>query len=303
MSGSDPARDEVGGPAITHEQAAREQAVTDEVIDRFEATPSPRLKEVVQSLVRHLHAFAREVRLTEAEWETAIDFLTRTGHITDDERQEFILLSDVLGMSMLTVGMNHPADGKVTESTVFGPFFVDDAPYVELGGDIAQGAPGQPCWVEGVVRSANGTPLPGARLEVWEADEDGYYDVQYGDGRTAGRAHLFSDVDGSYRFWSVKPSPYPIPDDGPVGQLLDATNRSPMRPAHLHFMVSAPGHHTVTTHIFVAGSDHLDDDAVFGVKDPLIVDFEEQPPGTAPDGRILDRPWSRARFDLVLAPV
>ena len=301
MSATEPGHADDGQPAVSAEQAAREQAVTDEVLASFESTPSPRLQEVLQSLVRHLHAFARDVRLTESEWEVAIDFLTRTGHITDAERQEFILLSDVLGMSMLTVGMNHPADGEVTESTVFGPFFVEEAPYVELGGDIAQGAPGQPCWVEGVVRSEDGTPLPGARLEVWEADEDGFYDVQYGDGRTAGRAHLFSDTDGSYRFWSVKPSPYPIPDDGPVGQLLEATARSPMRPAHLHFMVSADGHHTVTTHIFVAGSDHLDDDAVFGVKDSLIVDFEQQPPGTTPDGRVLDRSWSRASFDLVLA--
>lgn len=279
----------------------QEQALTDETIARFDATPSPRLREVLQGLVRHLHGFAREVRLTEAEWEAAIDFLTRVGDITDEHRQEFILLSDVLGLSMLTIGINHPADGEVTESTVFGPFFVEDAPHVELGGDIAQGASGQPCWVEGTVRGEDGRAIPGARLEVWEADADGFYDVQYGDDRTMGRAHLFSDEDGGYRFWSVEPSPYPIPHDGPVGELLRATERGPMRPAHLHFMVSAPGYRTLVTHIFVAGSDHLHDDAVFGVKPSLIVDFHEQPPGTGPGGRLLDEPWSRARFDIVLA--
>jgi len=283
------------------EQAAREQAVTDEVLARFDGTPSPRLREVVQSLVRHLHGFAREVRLTQAEWEAAIAFLTRVGHITDDKRQEFILLSDTLGLSMLTIGMNHPAGGTVTESTVFGPFFVHDAPKVELGGDIAQGAAGQPCWVEGTVKGVDGEGVAGARIEVWEADEDGLYDVQHTDGRTCGRAHLFADDDGAYRFWSVKPSPYPIPFDGPVGDMLRATNRSPYRPAHLHFMVSAPGYHTLVTHIFVRGSEHLDDDAVFGVKRSLIADFPAQPPGEGPDGRVLDQEWFRTRFDIVLA--
>jgi hydroxyquinol 1,2-dioxygenase len=289
------------GETVDREQAAREQAVTDEVLARFEGTPSPRLRDVMQALVRHLHAFAREVRLTEPEWEAAIRFLTRVGHITDDKRQEFILLSDTLGLSMLTVGMNHPAGGQVTESTVFGPFFVNDAPKVDLGGDIAQGAKGQPCWVEGTVTSVNGEPVPGARLEVWEADEDGFYDVQYADGRTCGRAYLLADVDGAFRFWSVKPSPYPIPFDGPVGEMLQATNRSPYRPAHLHFMASAPGFHTLVTHIFVRGSEHLEDDAVFGVKQSLIMDFHEQPPGEGPEGRVLEEPWCRTRFDIVLA--
>jgi protocatechuate 3,4-dioxygenase beta subunit len=282
--------------------AEREQAVTDEVVARFADTPSPRLREVMSSLVTHLHAFARDVRLSEAEWETAIGFLTRVGHITDDRRQEFILLSDVLGLSMLTVGINHPTDGSITESTVFGPFFVDGSPHVELGGDVAGGAPGEPCWVEGTVTTTEGTPVPGARIEVWEADDDGLYDVQRDGEVTMGRGHLFSDDDGEYRFWCVRPAPYPIPDDGPVGDLLTATGRSPMRPAHLHFMVSAPGHRTLTTHIFVDGSDHLADDAVFGVKDSLVVAFEPQEGDDGPGGRQLDGPWSRARFDIVLAP-
>lgn len=291
---------DTAGPPPAH-PSDREQAVTDEVLARFGATGSTRLQEVLSSLVRHLHGFARDVRLTEAEWETAMGFLTRVGQITDDQRQEFILLSDVLGLSMLTVAINHPAEGTVTESTVFGPFFVEGAPHVALGGDVARGTTGEPAHVSGTVRSDDGTPIPGARLEVWEADDDGFYDVQYDGDATMGRAHLFSADDGGYRFWCVRPAPYPIPYDGPVGELLQATDRSPMRPAHLHFMVSAPGHRTLITHIFVGGSEHLDDDAVFGVKESLIVPFVEQPAGPAPEGRQLDVPWYRATFDIALA--
>lgn len=256
----------------------------------------------MQSLVRHLHAFAREVRLTQAEWDRGIDFLTRAGHITTDRRQELILLSDVLGLSMLTIGMNAPAAPGVTESTVMGPFFVKDAPEIPLGGDVARGAKGMPCYVEGTVRSVDGSPVPGARIEVWEADEDGFYDVQYEGEVSAGRGRLRSGPDGEYRFWSVLPSPYPIPDDGPVGDLLRAAGRSPMRPAHLHFKVDAPRHHTLVTHIFVGGGEYLDRDAVFGVKDSLIVDVIENPPATAPDGSTQSRPWAHITFDIVLAP-
>jgi hydroxyquinol 1,2-dioxygenase len=187
---------------------------------------------------------------------------------------------------------------------VFGPFFVEDAPRVEPGGDIAGGAAGQPCWVEGTVRDAGGAPVAGARIEVWEADQDGYYDVQYGDGRTAGRGHLFSGPDGGFRFWAVTPTPYPIPHDGPVGAMLAATGRSPMRASHLHFMVTAPGLRRLVTHIFVRGDDLLAADSVFGVKDSLVKDFSEEPAGNpTPDGRDLGgRAWSRVRFDIVLAP-
>ncbi|GEL16515.1 6-chlorohydroxyquinol-1,2-dioxygenase [Pseudonocardia asaccharolytica DSM 44247 = NBRC 16224] len=277
--------------------------MTDSVVASFTETKDDRLREVIQSLTRHLHAFAREVRLTQAEWEAGIRFLTRVGHITDDRRQEFILLSDVLGLSMLTVGINAPATEGATESTVFGPFFVADAPEIPLGSDIAQGAKGRPCWVSGTVRSTSGEPIPDARIDVWEADEDGFYDVQYEGNRTAGRGWLRAGPGGEYRFWSVRPAPYPIPDDGPVGDLLTATGRSPMRPAHLHFKVTAPGYWPLVTHIFRAGDPYLGRDAVFGVKDELVVDFAEHSPGTAPDGRSLDDPWTSIKFDLVLAPL
>jgi len=275
-------------------------ALTEEVVASFDGA-EPRLREVMGALVRHLHSFAREVRLTEEEWAAGVAFLTRAGQISDDTRQELILLSDVLGLSMTTIGINHPAGGAVTESTVFGPFFVSGSPEVPLGGDVAQGAVGEPCWVSGTVRGESGRPVAGARLEVWMADEDGFYDVQLPDGVTRGRAHLFSDDDGGYRFWCVRPRPYPIPHDGPVGDLLAASGRGPMRPAHVHVLVSAPGHRTLTTHVFAAGDPHLGDDAVFGVKDSLVADFTEHPPGEGPDGRVLDGRWHRATFDIVLA--
>ena len=278
----------------------REQAVTDEVVASFAGTPDPRLRLVMESLTRHLHAFAREVRLTPGEWEAGVDFLTRTGHITDARRQEFILLSDVLGLSMLTVGINAPATPTATESTVFGPFFSADAPEVPLGGDVAHGAKGTPCWVSGRVVDVGGAPVPAARIEVWETDEDGFYDSQYADGRTQGRGWLTADADGRYRFWALLPVAYPIPADGPVGDLLAATGRGPMRPAHLHFRVSAPGCATLITHIFVAGDEHLDRDAVFGVKDSLVTEFAPRPPGAGPDGRELTVPWAQVEFDIVL---
>ena len=257
----------------------------------------------MQALTRHLHAFLREVRLTEAEWEAGIGFLTDAGHITDDKRQEFILLSDVLGASMQTIAMNNEAHGDATEATVFGPFFVDGSPRIESGGDIAGDAAGEPCWVEGTVTDTDGRPVAGARIEVWEADDDGFYDVQYDDDRTAARAHLFSGQDGSYAFWAIRPTPYPIPDDGPVGRMLAATGRSPMRASHLHFMVTAPGQRTLVTHIFVEGDELLESDSVFGVKESLVKRFEQQPAGTpAPGGRVVDGAWSRVRFDIVLAP-
>jgi len=279
----------------------RETALTEQVLASFRGTASPRTRELLQALVRHLHAYARDVRLTSEEWDYAIAFLTRTGQISDEKRQEFVLLSDVLGLSMLTIGINAPSDPLATESTVFGPFFVHDAPLIEYGGDVAQGASGEPCWVEGRVTDTSGNPLGGAEIEVWEADDAGFYDVQYPDGRTSGRARMRAEADGRYGFWSVRPAAYPIPGDGPVGELLTGAARSPMRPAHIHFMVDAPGYRRLVTHVFVADGPHLEDDAVFGVKQSLIRALSEQLPGEGPSGRKLDHRWWKLVFDVQLA--
>ncbi|MGF1646076.1 MAG: dioxygenase [Kineosporiaceae bacterium] len=283
------------------EQTRREEALVARVLEAYSHAPHARDRELAASLIKHLHAFIREVRLTEAEWEAGIGFLTGVGHITTGTRQEFILLSDTLGASMQTVTVNSPASGEATEATVFGPFFVEGSPEIPIGGDMAQGAKGTPCHVSGRVTGTDGAPVAGARIEVWESDEDGFYDVQYEGGRTQGRAHLFSAADGTYAFWGVTPSAYPIPHDGPVGRMLERLRRHPFRPAHLHFKVTAPGHRTLVTHIFVPGDDYLDSDAVFGVKESLVVPFEQHSAGEAP-GRVVDGPWTSAAFDIVLAP-
>ena len=201
---------------------------------------------------------------------------------------------------MQTITINHAVSGAVTESTVLGPFFVGGSPEIENGGDIAGGASGEPCWVTGSVRDEAGNPVPGALLEVWEADDQGFYDVQYADPRTAARGHLRTGTDGTFRFWALTPTPYPIPSDGPVGALLAATGRSPMRAPHLHFLVTAPGFRTLITHIFVAG-ESLDGDSVFGVRESLVTPFVRGQ-GPTPDGRVVEGTWTQARFDIVLAP-
>jgi hydroxyquinol 1,2-dioxygenase len=266
-----------------------DEDLTRAVMASFDGAQSERFKAVAQSLVKHLHAFAAEVELTEAEWAQGIDFLTRVGHISDDKRQEFILLSDVLGLSMLVIGLNHRHPSGATESTVFGPFFLAESPAFENGDDIAVGFSGEPCFVSGRVLSVGGEPVAGARVEVWQADDAGFYDVQNGD-EPRGRGHLFSDEQGRFSFWSVKPEAYPIPADGPVGELLAAGGRGPMRPAHIHFMVSAEGYEKLITHVFAEGDAHLETDAVFGVRSSLIAPFVR-------DG---DH-WTMS-YDLVLAP-
>jgi hydroxyquinol 1,2-dioxygenase len=282
-------------------RVSREADLTDRVVASFATCPDPRLREVMSSLVRHLHGFIRDVRLTQAEWDAAIAFLTRAGHITDERRQEFILLSDVLGASMMTVAVNAPTRSDATEATVFGPFFVEGAPLISNGADIGAGMAGRPCYVHGTVRSTTGYPLAGARVDVWAADDEGFYDVQYEGGPLAGRARLYTDDAGCFDYWTVEPAAYPIPHDGPVGDLLSATGRSPMRPAHIHFMVCHPEYRTLITHIFVDGDEWLDKDAVFGVKDSLVVPFSVHEPGRGPRGRVLREPWSSVSLDIALA--
>ena len=278
--------------------------MTDAVVASFAGAQSARYREIMQSLVRHLHDFAREVRLTDDEWRAAIEFLTATGQLCDERRQEFVLLSDVLGVSMLTVAVNEDANPVVTPSTVFGPFFVDNSPQIALGGDLAAGAAGQPCWFEGTVRAASGEPVAGARIDIWEADGEGLYDVQYDGERTANRGHLYTDAAGEFRFWSVRPVAYPIPVDGPVGQLLAAAGRGAMRPAHIHFLIRADGYRRLTTHVFAAGDEYLHHDAVFGVKEQLVADFMEHPATqTPPPGGPASSVWSSVSYHFVLARV
>lgn len=278
--------------------------LTGEVVDSLQRTADPRLRELLSALTRHLHAFVAETEPTMEEWERAIGFLTATGQMCTDTRQEFILLSDVLGVSMLVETINGHRDPGATESTVLGPFHMTESPVRELGANIDLVGSGEPCMVSGRVLSADGTPLPGAVLDVWQADPEGYYDVQRPDVQPAGNGRGLFTADAEGRFWfrSCVPSPYPIPTDGPVGELLKATDRHPYRPAHIHFIASAEGHTPVTTHIFVAGSEYLDSDAVFAVKQSLIQDFAETDDPSLAREFGVPNPFRHARFDLVLEP-
>ena len=267
--------------------------ITESVLERLANTPDPRLKEIMLSLVRHLHGFAREVKLTEAEWLKGIEFLTQTGHITNAQRQEFILLSDVLGLSMLTVVMNNDKPDACTQATVLGPFHVEDAPHYKLGDDVANGAKGQPCQVQGSIKGVQGEAVAHARIEVWQSDEKGLYDVQYADrSQHQARGILTADAQGRFHFQSILAMPYPIPHDGPVGQLLEATARHPWRPAHLHFKIEAPGYETLITHVFRKDDPYLASDAVFGVRESLVTDWLQLADGSY-----------QLDFDFVLNPV
>ena len=255
--------------------------------------------------MRHLHAFAREVELTIPEWEFAIDFLTRVGQRCDDERQEFILLSDVLGMSMLVETISNRKFGVATESTVLGPFHVVESPVRSLGDTIDLVGTGVPCVVTGRVVSVDGTPLPGATVDVWQANDEGFYDVQQPEvqPRTNGRGLFTTDDKGEFWFRTVVPSHYPIPTDGPVGGLLIATGRHAFRPAHIHFIVTAPGHRPLTTHMFVAGSKYIESDTVFAVKKSLVADFEEvTDPALAEQWKVGKVPFRHADFEIVMQP-
>jgi hydroxyquinol 1,2-dioxygenase len=265
--------------------------LTDAVAKSFDATPDPRLREIMQSLVRHLHAFASDVQLTMAEWEYAIGFLTRTGQKCDDKRQEFILLSDTLGFSMLVDAINHRMPEGATETTVLGPFYVTGSTELPSGSDIAGKAEGTPLHVGGQVTNAEGSPIAGAWVDVWQADDDGYYDVQKPGGEEELRARFRTDAEGRFSFWTIVPTSYPIPTDGPVGQMLVATGRHPYRPAHIHFMIGHEGYETLVTHLFVAGDPYLENDAVFGVKSSLIVSFDDRRAGETLDGKTAGRDW------------
>jgi hydroxyquinol 1,2-dioxygenase len=279
-----------------------EHTITPAVLEAMAQCSDERLRTVMTSLVRHLHAFAREVALTEAEWLEGIRFLTRTGHITDDKRQEFILLSDVLGLSMLVTALNNAKPPGCTEATVLGPFYVDGAPEVARGADIANGAKGAPCRVSGSVRGIGGEPVPDAVIDVWQSDDEGFYDVQQprgADHEHRARARLRSGPDGAFDFRSILAQHYPIPHDGPVGALLTALGRHPWRPAHLHFLIEAPGYERLVTHVFRDGDRYLDSDAVFGVRSSLVADWTRHEPEP---GAATQEPFYTLEFDFVLNP-
>lgn len=262
---------------------------------RMGADVDPRLKTVMAALVRHLHAFVKEVHLTQAEWEVAIDFLTKTGQICSGERQEYILLSDTLGVSMLVDAINHRRPPGATENTVFGPFHVAGAPERAMGDCISLDGKGERCLFEGRVIDLHGEPIQGARIDVWSDNSEGFYDVQQPgvQPKWNNRGIFTTGADGSYRFIGIKPVSYPIPDDGPVGQMLGHLGRHPFRPAHMHFLVTAPGFQKLVTHTFVGDDKYIGSDTVFGVKQTLVAPFEH-----VRDGDIV---W-RSPFDFVLTP-
>jgi hydroxyquinol 1,2-dioxygenase len=243
----------------------------------------------------------RDVEPSFEEWQTAISFLTRIGHMCDGKRQEFILLSDTLGVSMLVDAINHRLPAGATPTTVLGPFYVEGAPELPLGAEVARAMKGEALHVSGRVSTAGGNPIAGAIVDIWHSDEDGYYDEQRPDQPDANlRARFRTDSEGRFHFWTLTPTSYPVPDDGPVGELLRATGRHPMRPAHVHFMIAAPGHETLVTHVFVAADPYLDSDAVFGVKQELIAEFTQYPPGKAPDGKVMNSTWRKLAYDFAL---
>jgi hydroxyquinol 1,2-dioxygenase len=277
--------------------------LTGAVLERLHNCTTPRTRAISEAVVRHLHALVREVRPTQEEWRQAIDFLTDTGHLCTSTRQEFILLSDALGVSMLVDALTHATHGSSTPTTVLGPFYLDDSQRLPLGSDIARTGSGELMHVEGSVSNANGQPIANAQVEVWHADGEGFYDVQRSEDEPARdrRAILHTDEHGRFWFRSRVPLYYPIPSDGPVGRMLKAQGRHPFRPAHVHFMISAPHSETLVTHLFLDADPYLDSDVVFGVKDALIKKLQWHPAGLSPAGHRLDAPMQVLHYDFTLA--
>ncbi len=273
---------------------------TKSVLKRWQDIPDPRLRQVMQSAIKHLHAFTSEVQPTGAEWFKAIQFLTAIGHKCDEKRQEFILASDVFGVSMLIDDINNRRVAGATPSTVEGPFHIPDAPEIANGADMAKGAPGIPCFVTGTVRGLNGEPVGGAVLDLWQTDGEGLYEEQRRTTEPWMRGVYHSQPDGSYSVRTVAPISYTIPMDGPIGALMGRTDMSHMRPAHIHFAISAPGYHGVVTHLFRKGDEWIEKDVVYGVKAPLVVEFVKKPPGKAPNGETIDTPFYEVKYDFIL---
>jgi hydroxyquinol 1,2-dioxygenase len=277
-----------------------EQNLTDIVLERWQEIPDPRLRQIMQAAIKHLHAFVREVEPTGAEWFTTIDWLTRTGKMCTEKRQEFILASDVLGVSMLVDAINHRVPTGATPTTVEGPFHVADAPERGAGENMTAGAPGEPLFITGTVRGLEGKPLAGAVLDVWQTDGEGLYEAQRDVTEPWMRGLYRTGADGKYVIQTVAPIGYTIPMDGTVGELMKRTTISHMRPAHVHFQVNAPGYNSVVTHLFRNGDPYIETDVVYGVKKELIVDFERKPAGRAPSGETVATPFNVVRYDFVL---
>jgi protocatechuate 3,4-dioxygenase beta subunit len=273
--------------------------LTEAVLQSYAGAADPRTRTVLRHLITHLHAFVREAHLTPGEWAAAIDFLTRTGHLSGEIRQEFILLSDVLGVSMLVDEVNHEDNRDATETTVLGPFYVGEHRVTPHGTDISPSEPGERLLVDAAITDLAGRPIAGATADVWHADAAGFYDSQkpgYALDKPAMRARFVAGPDGRFQFRTIVPRSYPVPTDGPVGELLRAAGRHAMRPAHIHFLLRAPGHEPIVTHIFVAGDPYLESDAVFGVKPSLVARLETHEEPTWPDGTLAPPRWFRMTY-------
>ncbi|MGY2004747.1 dioxygenase family protein [Blastococcus sp. SYSU DS1024] len=282
-------------------QLVTEENITDLAVERWATARDPRLAEVMTALVRHLHDFAREVRLTEDEWMAAVQWLTATGKISTEKREEFILASDVVGLSMLVVQMNHRLDPRATPATVLGPFHIEGSPELGYAEDMSEGLPGTPLFLHGRVTDLDGAPVAGAVLDVWQADTEGAYESQLPDVDEARlRAKYTTGENGEYCVRTIAPLGYTIPMDGPVGDLIARTDISHFRPAHIHFLINVPGFEPLITHLFQEGAPYLDSDVVFGTKQELVTAFEAREPGATPDGGSIDVPWLESRYDFVL---
>jgi hydroxyquinol 1,2-dioxygenase len=289
--------------SMTADRTTTPEQITAQALASFDATPDTRLREIMHALVRHLHAFVSEIALTEVEWAAAIEILTATGHITDERRQEFILWSDTLGISMLVDAISHRSPAGATESTVLGPFYAAGSPLRAFGADVAAQQAGVPAWVHGRVLSLDRTPIAGAELDVWQNGDNQLYAVQDEEAPNDHlRGRFLTDADGRFAFRAVRPVAYPIPDDGPVGRMLAATGRHPWRPAHIHIVVRAPGHVPVTTHIFDADSEYLDRDTVLAVKPSLMRRFELRAADDPERPEGVETQWVSLEIELVLAP-
>jgi hydroxyquinol 1,2-dioxygenase len=292
------------GPGSTVMREFNEHSLTQEVTRRLTQGDNARANRIMTSMIKHLHDFVRDVEPTFEEWQYAIDFLTRTGQACTPLRQEFILLSDTLGVSMLVDAINHRMPEGTTETTVLGPFYLGEHRVTANGADISVDVEGERMFAEASVKGADGKPLVGVPVDIWHSDDEGFYDAQKDTaGEPSLRGRFVTDANGRIFFKSIIPVSYPIPHDGPVGEMLRTAGQHPMRPAHVHFLIDAPGYEKLITHVFVAGDEYLDSDVVYGVKESLVAGFDRQTAPTYPDGTPAPQSWRHLKYDFVLKPV